>query len=115
MAATIFAVVILVIGYFVAVGSKETRTTVTLLEPIRNSGPVFAAIAIAFNNDPEILGAATGIILVQIIVGIFIASHIGKGRPAPATVPETITWDRSCHYLEHYQVSTPKCNIASDP
>jgi BASS family bile acid:Na+ symporter len=91
LAAAIFAVAMLVIGYFVAVGSKETRTTVALLEPISNSGPVFAAIAIAFNNDPEILGAATGIILVQIIVGIFVASYIGKGRPAPATVPETLT------------------------
>jgi BASS family bile acid:Na+ symporter len=54
-----------------------------LLEPISNAGPVFAAVAIAFNNDPEILGAATGIILVQIIVGIIVASYFAKGQPEP--------------------------------
>jgi BASS family bile acid:Na+ symporter len=83
LAGIIFSIVMIVIGYFVAVGSKETRSTVGLLEPISNSGPVFAAVAIAFNNDPEILGAATGIILVQIIVGTVVASYIAKGQPAP--------------------------------
>jgi BASS family bile acid:Na+ symporter len=73
----------IVLGYFVAVGGKKTRSSVALLEPISNAGPVFAAVAIAFNNDPEILGAATGIILVQIIVGIIVASYLGKGQPEP--------------------------------
>jgi BASS family bile acid:Na+ symporter len=77
----------LVVGYFVAVGGKKTRSTVALLEPISNSGPVFAAVAIAFNNDPEILGAVTGIILVQIIVGTIVASYIAKGQPAPEEAP----------------------------
>ena len=49
-----------------------------MIEPISNSGPAFAAIAIAFENDPEILGAATGIIFVQIIVGSVVASYFGK-------------------------------------
>ncbi len=87
LAAAIFSVVVLVIGYFMAVGNKETRSTVALLEPISNAGPVFAAIAIAFDNDPAILGAATGIIIIQIIVGLFVASYIAKGKPAPEAVP----------------------------
>jgi BASS family bile acid:Na+ symporter len=90
LAAVIFAVVMLVVGYFVAVGSKETRSTVALLEPISNAGPVFAAVAIAFNNDPEILGAATGILLVQIIVGTIVASYFAKGRPAPEETPAEV-------------------------
>jgi BASS family bile acid:Na+ symporter len=83
LAGIIFAVLMIVLGYFVAVGGKKTRSSVALLEPISNAGPVFAAVAIAFNNDPEILGAATGIILVQIIVGIIVASYFAKGQPEP--------------------------------
>jgi BASS family bile acid:Na+ symporter len=81
LAGIVFSIVMLVVGYFVATGGKETRSTVALLEPISNSGPVFAAVAIAFNNDPEILGAVTGIILVQI------ASYFAKGRAAPEETP----------------------------
>ena len=83
LAGIIFAVLMIVLGYFVAVGGKKTRSSVALLEPISNAGPVFAAVAIAFNNDPEILGAATGIILVQIIVGTIVASYFAKGQPEP--------------------------------
>jgi BASS family bile acid:Na+ symporter len=86
LAGIVFSVVMLVVGYFVATGGKETRSTVSLLEPISNSGPVFAAVAIAFNNDPEILGAVTGIILVQIIVGTVVASYMAKGQPPPEEV-----------------------------
>ena len=87
LAGIIFAVLMIVLGYFVALGGKKTRSSVALLEPISNAGPVFAAVAIAFNNDPEILGAATGIILVQIIVGTIIASYFAKGQPAPEEIP----------------------------
>jgi BASS family bile acid:Na+ symporter len=87
LAGIVFSIVMLVVGYFVATGGKETRSTVALLEPISNSGPVFAAVAIAFNNDPEILGAVTGIILVQIIVGTIVASYFAKGRAAPEETP----------------------------
>ena len=59
LAGIIFAVLMIIIGYFVA---------------------------IAFNNDPEILGAATGIILVQIIVGTIVASYFAKGQPAPEEI-----------------------------
>jgi BASS family bile acid:Na+ symporter len=48
-------------------------------------------VAIAFNNDPEILGAATGIILVQIIVGIIVASYFAKGQPSPDEAAEVQT------------------------
>ena len=46
-------------------------------------GTGICGCGIAFNNDPEILGAATGIILVQIIVGTVVASYFAKGQPAP--------------------------------
>ena len=78
LAAIVFAAVMIAAGYFIAVGDRKTRVSTSLIEPISNSGPAFAAVAIAFNNDPEILGATTGIIFVQIIVGTVVASYFGK-------------------------------------
>ncbi len=78
LATVVFAGVMVVAGYFIATGNRGTRMSVSLIEPISNSGPAFAAVAIAFNNDPEILGATTGIIFVQIIVGTLVASYFGK-------------------------------------
>ncbi|NOR88934.1 MAG: hypothetical protein GQ524_01650 [Anaerolineales bacterium] len=49
------------------------------IHPASNAGPIFAAIAIAFNNDPEILGIAVALIFVQIVVGTFVSSWLGRG------------------------------------
>jgi BASS family bile acid:Na+ symporter len=81
LAGIIFAVVMLIVGYFLAVGNKVTRTSAALIQPCSNTGPVMAAVAIAFNNDPAILSAVVAINLLQIIVGVFAASYIAKGRP----------------------------------
>jgi BASS family bile acid:Na+ symporter len=78
LAAIVASVIMLVVGYLVSTGTKTTRHTTALLQPCSNSGPAFAAIAIAFNNDPEILGAVTAILLLQTIVGLVTASYIGK-------------------------------------
>ena len=67
------------LGWFLSTGDKASRKATALIEPGSNAGPVFAAIAIAFNNDPEILGIATALIFVQIILGTVIASYLGKG------------------------------------
>ena len=80
LAAAVFAVVMIAAGYFIAIGDRKTRLSVSLIEPISNSGPAFAAVGIAFGNDPEILGATTGIIFVQIIVGSLVASYFGKDK-----------------------------------
>ena len=82
LAGIIFAMVMLIVGYFMSTGSKVTKTSTALIEPCSNTGPVMAAVAIAFNNDPAILSAVVAINLLQIIVGVFAASYIGKGRPA---------------------------------
>jgi BASS family bile acid:Na+ symporter len=70
------------LGYFLATGGKAVRKATAMIEPGSNSGPVFAAIAIAFNNDPEILGIATALIFVQIIVGTLVGSSLGNGDGA---------------------------------
>ncbi len=69
---------LLVVGYFVSSGETSTRRATALIEPMSNAGPCFAAIAIAFDNDPTILGATVGIVLVQLIIGIGVASFFGR-------------------------------------
>ena len=94
-----FAAVMIVAGYFIATGEK-TRTSVSLIEPISNAGPAFAAVAIAFGNDPEILGATTGIIFIQIIVGSLVASYLGKGASdTEETESAAHTAARNRHYV----------------
>ncbi len=60
-----------------------TRTTTATLAPVRNSGPALAAIGIAFSNDPDILAALAGILVIGNIVPIVIAGAIAKRRTAP--------------------------------
>ncbi len=81
--ATIVAAAIMVaIGYFVSVGDTGTRRATALIQPCSNSGPAFAAVGIAFDNDPEILGAITAILVLQIVVGLVTASFWAKDADA---------------------------------
>jgi bile acid:Na+ symporter, BASS family len=84
LAALIFNGVAFGIGALVATGPLVTRTTVGLLAPVRNAGPVFAAVGIAFNNEPDILGALTGILILGLAVSLLLASYLARHRSAPA-------------------------------
>ena len=46
----------------------------------QGSGPTFAAIALASDNDPEVLGIAVALIFVQIVAGTLIGSWMGRGE-----------------------------------
>jgi BASS family bile acid:Na+ symporter len=60
------------------------RIATALIEPVSNTGPVFAAVAIGFNNDPQILSAVVMILVVQTFGAVFIASYLGKkDQPEP--------------------------------
>ncbi|HEV7932951.1 MAG TPA: hypothetical protein VGP70_11645 [Actinomadura sp.] len=83
LAGLIFAVVAFGIGSLVASGSLVTRTTVGLLAPTRNAGPVFAAVALAFSNDPQILGAVTGVLLVGLAASVPLASYLAGRHSSP--------------------------------
>ncbi|WP_029253170.1 bile acid:sodium symporter family protein [Paraoerskovia marina] len=78
LAAIVASVVMIALGWFLSSGSRETRWSTALIEPCSNSGPAFAAVAIAFDNDPEILGAITAILLFQIVVGLPVSSFVGR-------------------------------------
>jgi BASS family bile acid:Na+ symporter len=92
LAQALFVIIMIALGYFLSTGSKAVRRATAMLEPGSNSGPVFAAIAIAFGNDAEILGITTALIFVQIVVGTVVGSYLGKGDGegedgAPAEAP----------------------------
>ena len=84
LAGIVFTVVMIVIGYFASVGGYPTRAATAMIQPGSNSGPAFAAVAIAFNNDPAILGAVTAIIFMQIVVAAPIGTWMGKDKDSEA-------------------------------
>jgi BASS family bile acid:Na+ symporter len=83
IAAVFFVLVMLAIGYFASAGGYPTRAATSLIQPGSNAGPSFAAVAIAFGNDPAILGAVTAIIFMQIIVTAPIGTGMGRNQGDP--------------------------------
>jgi BASS family bile acid:Na+ symporter len=83
VAGVFFTVVMIVIGYFASVGGYRTRAATAMIQPGSNSGPTFAAVAIAFGNDPAILGAVTAIIFIQIVVAAPIGTWMGRDKEDP--------------------------------
>ena len=85
LAAIVASIIMVLIGYFVSTGEPVTKQAAALIQPCSNSGPAFAAVGIAFNNDPEIMGALTAILVLQIVVGLVAASFWAKDKdPADA-------------------------------
>jgi BASS family bile acid:Na+ symporter len=88
VAGVVFTVVMIVIGYFVSVGGYRTRAATSMIMPGSNAGPAFAAVAIAFGNDPAILGAVTAILFMQIIVSPVIGTWMGRNQEDPLAEAE---------------------------
>ena len=59
---------------------RNARTTTALIAPTRNAGPAFAAIAVAFDNDPAVLAAASGILLMGLAVELPVAARLARRR-----------------------------------
>ena len=87
IAGIVFAIAALILGYVISIGDRKTREATGLIQIGSNSGPVFAAIAIAFSNDPAILGAAVVMVTLQIIVGAVAGGYFGKNRGGDAQEP----------------------------
>lgn len=80
LAGIFFTVVMVIIGYFFSMGDFRTRAATSMIQPGSNAGPAFAAVAIAFNNDPAILGAVTAIIFMQIVITAPIGTWMGRNK-----------------------------------
>jgi bile acid:Na+ symporter, BASS family len=85
LAALVFTAAGVAVGWALSVGSGTTRTTTALIAPTRNAGPAFAAIAIAFGNDPAILAAVSGILLIGLAVELPVASWLARRRTPAET------------------------------
>jgi bile acid:Na+ symporter, BASS family len=81
VAAAAFTVLAAIAGGVLATGPLVRRTTLGGIAPLRNAGPAFAAVAIAFDSDPEILAALSGILLIGLVVCIPIAARLAATRP----------------------------------
>jgi BASS family bile acid:Na+ symporter len=89
LAQALFVVIVFALGYFISRGDGSMRRATASIQVGSNSGPTFAAIALAFDNDPAILGIAVALIFVQIVVGTLVSSWSGRGEAEgePAEAP----------------------------
>lgn len=83
LAAAVFTVLAAITGGTLSTGPQVRRTTLAGIAPMRNAGPAFAAVAIAFSSDPEILAALAGVLLVGLVVSLPVAARLAASRPAP--------------------------------
>ncbi|MGI9578455.1 MAG: bile acid:sodium symporter family protein [Microthrixaceae bacterium] len=93
LAGALFSVIMVAIGYTVSTGGYKTRAATSMIQPGSNSGPSFAAVAIAFDGDPAILGAVTAILFMQIVVTPVIGSWMGNSLSGEPDDDEVIDMD----------------------
>jgi bile acid:Na+ symporter, BASS family len=84
LAAAAFTLLSALAGAVFATGPTIRRTTLAGIAPLRNAGPAFAAVAIAFGSDPEILAALSGILLIGLVLAIPAAARLAATRPQAA-------------------------------
>lgn len=82
LASIVVTLLMIAIGRLTARGSDETNDAAGIIQACTNSGPAFAAVAIAFDGDPEIIGIMTALLLTQICVGMIAASFFARNRTA---------------------------------
>jgi BASS family bile acid:Na+ symporter len=85
LAAALFSALSFGAGMLFSPGPMLTRTTMAAVAPMRNAGPVMAAVGVAFGNDPAILAAVTGVALVSLVVALCLNTYVAKSRAEEST------------------------------
>jgi BASS family bile acid:Na+ symporter len=67
-------------GTLLATGPQARRTTMGGVAAVRNAGPALAAIGIAFNNEPAILGALAAVLLSGLAASLPAAAVLSRQR-----------------------------------
>lgn len=80
LASILVTLIMIAIGRITARERTETNDAAGIIQACTNSGPAFAAIAIAFDGDAEIIGIMTALLLVQICIGMLAASFFARNR-----------------------------------
>lgn len=91
LAAGVFTLLAAVAGGLLASGPPVRRTTMGGIAPLRNAGPAFAAVAIGFGSDPEILAALSGILLVGLVVCLPVAARLAASRSEGSVAAQDVT------------------------
>ncbi|MBO1414551.1 bile acid:sodium symporter family protein [Streptomyces sp. FH025] len=76
------------IGTLLATGPPVRRTTMGGVASVRNAGPALAAIGLAFNDQPTVLGALAAILLSGLAAALPIATLLNRRRRSAATTPD---------------------------
>ncbi|GGJ69917.1 bile acid:sodium symporter family protein [Streptomyces brasiliensis] len=84
LAGFLLSAVAFAVGTLLATGSAVRRTTMGGVASVRNAGPALAAIGIAFNDQPAVLGALAAILLSGLAAALPIATILSGRRKAPA-------------------------------
>jgi bile acid:Na+ symporter, BASS family len=71
------------LGTLLATGPPARRTTMGAVTAVRNAGPALAAIGIAFDNQPAILGALAAVLVSGLCAAIPITAVLGRHRTDP--------------------------------
>ncbi|MFH8473245.1 bile acid:sodium symporter family protein [Streptomyces sp. NPDC018000] len=86
LAGFVLAVAAFTVGTLLATGPPVRRTTMGSVASVRNVGPALAAIGIAFDNEPAILGALAAVVLSGLAAALPIAAVLsGRRSGGPAT------------------------------
>lgn len=83
LAGFLFAALAFGLGTGLATGPPPRRTTMGGITAVRNAGPALAAIGIAFDGRPAILGALAAILLSGLAAALPLAAVLGRRRPQP--------------------------------
>ncbi|MER6978203.1 bile acid:sodium symporter family protein [Streptomyces carpinensis] len=86
LAGFLLSAIAFAVGTLLATGSPVRRTTMGGVASVRNAGPALAAIGIAFDNQPAILGALAAILLSGLAAALPIATLLSRRRSTPTTV-----------------------------
>ncbi|MFG2908985.1 bile acid:sodium symporter family protein [Kitasatospora sp. NPDC048286] len=83
LAGFLLAAIAFAAGTLLATGPPVRRTTMGGVASVRNAGPALAAIGIAFNDQPAILGALAAILLSGLAAALPIATVLSSRRRTP--------------------------------
>jgi BASS family bile acid:Na+ symporter len=86
LAGVLLACLSAVIGAVCCVGDRVLRTSMAGVAMMRNAGPAFAAVGIAFEGNPNVLAAVNALLLLELAIGLPAASRLGAVRSRSVAV-----------------------------
>jgi BASS family bile acid:Na+ symporter len=83
LAGFVFSALTFALGTALATGPPARRSTMGGVAAVRNAGPALAAVGLAFDNAPSILGALAAVLLSGLAAAVPIAAVLSRHRARP--------------------------------